>query len=186
MNRLFLSVALSLLTASAWAADPVVNTATSEIGFSAKQMGVSMQGRFKQWSAQMRFDPKKPEAGQVGFSIQTASASFGAKETDAELPKPEWFGVARFPTATFQSSAIRGLGGGKFEVRGQLSVKGNVKDIVVPVALSQAGGATTATGSFTIKRLDFKIGEGEWADTSMVANDVVVNFKLAISGMAPL
>ncbi|MBQ0929244.1 YceI family protein [Ideonella alba] len=186
MNRVLIPAVLALFSATALAADPVVNPATSEIGFSAKQMGVAMQGRFKQWTAQMRFDPKKPEAGQVSFAIQTGSASFGAKETDAELPKPEWFGVAKFPTASFQSSAIKGLGGGKFEVAGKLSVKGNVKDIVVPVALTQAGGATTATGSFTIKRLDFKIGEGEWADTSMVANDVVVNFKLAISGMAPL
>lgn len=186
MTRFLIPVALSLLGASALAADPVVNPAASDIAFSAKQMGVSMQGHFKQWTAQMRFDPKKPEAGQVSFAIQTGSASFGAKETDAELPKPEWFGVAKFPTASFQSSAIKGLGGGKFEVAGKLSVKGNVKDIVVPVALSQTGGTTTATGAFTIKRLDFKIGEGEWADTSMVANDVVVNFKLAISGMAPL
>ena len=44
----------------------------------------------------------------------------------------------------------------------------------------------SATGTFTIKRLDFKIGEGEWADTSMVANDVQVKFKLAVTGVAPL
>ena len=51
---------------------------------------------------------------------------------------------------------------------------------------SPAGPASTAVGSFTLKRLDFKIGDGEWADTSMVANDVTVKFKLALSGMAPL
>jgi polyisoprenoid-binding protein YceI len=189
MSRFLLTTALALLSAAAstaWAADPVVNPAASEIAFTARQMGVPLEGRFKQWAAQMRFDPKHPEAGQVAFSIQTGSASVGAKETDAELPKPEWFGVAKFPAASFQSSAIKGLGGGRFEVSGKLSVKGSVRDIVVPVALTQAGGATTATGSFTIKRLDFRIGEGEWADTSMVANDVVVKFKLAISGMAPL
>jgi hypothetical protein len=57
---------------------------------------------------------------------------------------------------------------------------------VVPVTLTQAGGTTTATGAFAIKRLEFKIGEGEWADTSMVANDVQVKFKLAVTGVAPL
>ncbi|OYU92416.1 MAG: polyisoprenoid-binding protein, partial [Burkholderiales bacterium PBB5] len=45
---------------------------------------------------------------------------------------------------------------------------------------------STATGSFALKRLAFKIGEGEWADTSMVADDVTVKFKLALTGMAPL
>ena len=187
MKHLFATALIAAAaTPLAWAADPVVNPAASEIGFTAKQMGVPMEGRFKQWSAQLAFDPKKPETGKVAFTIQTGSASFGAKETDAELPKAEWFSVAKFPTASFQSSAIKGLGGGKFEVTGKLTFKGSSKDIVVPVALSQSGANTTASGSFTLKRLDFKIGEGDWTDTSMVANEVQVKFKLAITGMGPL
>ena len=96
------------------------------------------------------------------------------------------FNVAKFPQATFQSSAIKALGGGKFEVYGALLIKGASQPVVVPVSVTQAGTGSTATGNFVIKRLDFKIGEGEWADTSMVANDVQVKFKLALSGMAPL
>jgi polyisoprenoid-binding protein YceI len=56
----------------------------------------------------------------------------------------------------------------------------------VPVALAQAGGTTTASGAFVIKRLDFKIGDGDWKDTSMVANDVQVKFKLALTGVGAL
>ena len=160
--------------------------AQSEIGFVSKQMGVPVEGKFKQWTAAISFDPKKPEAGKVGFTIQTGSASFGSAETDAEVPKAAWFNAAKFPQASFQSSSIKALGGGKFEVRGALLIKGDTHPVVVPVSLVQTGAASTATGSFTIKRLDFKIGDGEWADTSMVANDVTVKFKLALSGMAPL
>ena len=160
--------------------------AQSEIAFVSKQMGVPVEGRFKQFSAAVAFDPKKPEAAKISFTIQTGSASFGAAETDAEVPKPAWFNVAKFPTASFQSTAVKALGGGKFEVRGALNIKGASHDVVVPVAVTQAGTASTAVGSFTLKRLDFKIGDGEWADTSMVANDVTVKFKLALSGMAPL
>ena len=160
--------------------------AQSEIAFVSKQMGVPVEGRFKQFSAAVAFDPKKPEAARIGFTIQSGSASFGAAETDAEVPKPAWFNVAKFPTASFQSSAVKALGGGRFEVRGALSIKGASQEVLVPVTVSQAGAASTAVGSFVIKRLDFKIGDGEWADTSMVANDVTVKFKLALSGMAPL
>ena len=102
------------------------------------------------------------------------------------MPKAVWFNAAAFPKATFQSSAMKALGGGKFEVAGKLAIKGSTRDVVVPVALAQSGGMTTATGAFTIKRLDFKIGDGEWADTSMVANDVQVKFKLTVTGIAPL
>ena len=160
--------------------------AQSEISFVSKQMGVPVEGRFKQFTAQMSFDPKKPDAAKIAFTIQTGSASFGAAETDAEVPKAAWFNVAKFPQASFQSSSVKALGGGKFEVSGTLAIKGNTQAVVVPVTITQAGAASTAAGSFLIKRLDFKIGEGEWADTSMVANDVQVKFKLALSGMAPL
>jgi polyisoprenoid-binding protein YceI len=54
------------------------------------------------------------------------------------------------------------------------------------VQLSQAGASSTASGAFTIKRLEFKVGEGEWADTSMLANDVQVRFKLVLTGVPAL
>ena len=185
MTRCFVPAALALLIAGPALAQQVV-PAQSEIGFVSKQMGVPVEGKFKQWTAKIAFDPKKAEAGSVAFTLQTGSASFGAAETDAEVPKAEWFNVAKFPQASFASSAIKALGGGKFEVRGKLAIKGATQDVVVPVIVTQTGAASTATGSFVIKRLDFKIGEGEWADTSMVANDVTVKFKLALTGMAPL
>jgi polyisoprenoid-binding protein YceI len=102
------------------------------------------------------------------------------------VPKATWFNVAKFPTATFASTAIKAKGGGKFDVAGKLSIKGTTKDIVVPIAVTQAGPATTATGAFTIKRNDYKIGEGEWTDTSMLADEVLVKFKIVLSGVAPL
>ena len=185
MTRCFVPAALALLIAGPALAQQVV-PAQSEIGFVSKQMGVPVEGKFKQWTARIAFDPKKAEAGSVAFTLQTGSASFGAAETDAEVPKAEWFNVAKFPQASFASSAIKALGGGKFEVRGKLAIKGATQDVVVPVTVTQSGAASTATGSFVIKRLDFKIGEGDWADTSMVANDVTVKFKLALTGMAPL
>lgn len=160
--------------------------AGSEIAFVTRQMGVPVEGKFRKFDAQLSFDPKKPEATKVSFTIDTGSAGFGSPETDAEVPKAVWFNVPKFPQATFQSTAVKATGPGKLEVAGKLSLKGTVRDVVVPVALAQAGGTTTATGSFTVKRLDFKIGEGEWADTSMVANDVQVKFKLSVSGVAAL
>lgn len=186
-RRLAPFAALSLAASLAAAQGPQqIVPAQSEIGFTSKQMGVPVDGKFRKWDAQMSFDPKKLDASRVAFTIDTGSASFGSPETDAEVPKAAWFNVAKFPQASFQSSAIKAVGANRYEVAGKLNIKGSVRDVVVPVALAQAGNVTTATGAFTIKRLDFKIGEGEWADTSMVANDVQVKFKLAVTGIAPL
>ena len=187
-----LTAAWTLLIAGPAMAQQVV-PAQSEIGFVSKQMGVPVEGRFKQWTAKIAFDPKKAEAASVAFTIQTGSASFGAAEIDGEVPKAEWFNAAKFPQASFASSAIKPLGGGRFELRGKLAIKGATQDVVVPVTLIQttgaagtAGAASAAVGNFVIKRLDFKIGDGDWADTSMVASDVTVKFQRALTGMAPL
>lgn len=194
MNTRFNTFSTAALAAAAFlvlASQPALaqqklDAAKSEMVFVSKQMGVPVEGKFRKFDAQVAFDPKKPEAGKVSFTIDTGSASFGSPETDAEVVKPVWLGVAKFPQATFQSSAIKALGGGKFEVAGKLTIKGSTQNVTVPVALAQAGGTTTATGAFALKRLEFKIGEGEWADTSMVANDVQVKFKLLLSGVPAL
>ena len=174
--------ALLMATSAAHAQQTVV-PAQSEIGFVSKQMGVPVEGKFKKFDAQVSFDPAKLATSKVAFTIDTASATLGVKETDVELPKAVWFNVPKFPQATFQSSAIKSVGGGKYEVAGKLSIKGASQDVVVPVTLTQSGATTTAAGSFAIKRLTFKIGENEWADTSMVADDVQVKFKLALTGV---
>lgn len=160
--------------------------AQSEVAFTTRQMGVPVEGKFSKFSAQITLDPKKPEAGSVNLAIDTGSARFGSPEVDAELPKPAWLSAAKFPQATFQSSSIKAAGPGKFEVAGKLTIKGFTQELTIPVQVAQSGAASTATGTFTLKRLAFKIGEGEWADTSMVANDVVVRFKLALAGLAAL
>ena len=160
--------------------------AQSEIAFTSRQMGVPVDGKFKKFDAQVAFDPKKADAAKIGLTIDLTSVSLGASETEAEVVKPDWFNTKAFPQATFQSTAVKAVGGGKFEVTGKLAIKGASKDIVVPVTLAQSGPTTTATGAFTIKRLDYNIGEGDWKDTSMVANDVQVKFKLALTGVAPL
>lgn len=155
----------------------------SEMLFVSKQMGVPVEGRFQKFDAQLRFDPQRPEASQVRLTVDMASATLGVKEVDAELPKPVWFGVAKFPQASFESTAIQRVKPGQYEVKGKLSIKGATQELTVPVTFSQADASTTAVGSFVIKRLSFKIGDNEWADTSMVADEVQIKFKLNLSGM---
>ncbi len=183
MMKLFVILA-SLLAAASVNAQQKLIPAQSEITFVAKQMGVPLDGKFGKFDAQVAFDPKKPEAGRIAFTIDLGSASVGDAETVRELKKPDWFSVVKFPNATFTSTTIKSAGPGKFEVTGNLSIKGNSKPVTIPVTLAPAvAGVAVAQGSFLLKRVDFKIGEGDWADVSIVANDVTVKFKLALSGL---
>ena len=185
VSRIVLASAV-LLSAHAALAQQQLVPAQSEVQFTARQMGVPLDGHFKKFSAQVAFDPAKLATSKITFTVDTGSATLGSRETDAELPKPAWFNVPKFPQAQFQSTSIRALGGGKFDVAGTLTIKGNTQNVSMPVTLTQAGATTTATGALPIKRLAFKIGENEWADTSMVADDVQVKFKLALTGVGKL
>lgn len=160
--------------------------AQSQITFVSKQMGVPVDGSFKRFDAALSFDPKKPETSKINFTLDLNSIVIGDDNTIAEVKKPGWFDAVKFPNATFASSSIKAVGAGKFEVAGMLSIKGKAQAITVPITLTQQGGNTNATGAFTIKRLDFKIGDGEWNDVSLVANEVVVKLKLALTGVGPL
>jgi polyisoprenoid-binding protein YceI len=187
--RALWAAALTLAAAAAaGGAEPMAQLAPghSQIGFVSKQMGVPVEGQFRKFDAQIAFDPKKPEGGTVALQVDMASATLGVPQSDAELPKAPWFDTARFPKASFQSSAIKGLGGGRFDIAGRLTIKGHTQELVVPVTITQSADRSTATGSFTIQRLAFKVGEGEWTDTSMVGDEVQVRFKLVLTGLRPL
>ncbi len=189
MRLSVLSSALALaavVTALPAQAQQKLVPAQSEIAFLTRQMGVPVDGRFRKFDAQVTFDPKQPAAARISFTIDLGSAAIGTAETEAELLKPDWFDTRKFPQATFVSTAVRQAGAGKLEVAGMLSIKGSSQPVTVPVLLAQAGGVTTAIGSFTLKRLDFRIGDGEWKDASVVANEVQVRFKLTLTGVAGL
>jgi len=177
MKRLFpaLLFAAALLPAHAATLQPE----KSDLSFTFKQMGVPVDGKFKKFEAQLDFDAKKPEAGKIAFTVDLGSVSLGDESFDTEVGKAPWFDTKRNGKATFVSSGIKATGPGKYDVAGKLTIKGASRDVVVPITLN--GGV--ASGSVAIKRLDFKIGDGEWADTSMVANDVTVKFKLAFTGI---
>lgn len=172
------------------AAAQTVQPAGSEIQFVSRQMGVPVEGQFKKWTAQVQFDPKVPQAAKISFTIDMGSATLGIKETDAELVKADWFHTVKFPQAQFQSTSVKSVAPGRFDITGNLTIKGATQSVTVPVALTQTGtGAqrlTQAQGQFSMKRLAFKIGEGAWSDTSMVADDVQVRFKLILTGIAAL
>jgi polyisoprenoid-binding protein YceI len=176
-------LALGLMTSAVHADQKLIPT-QSDIVFVSKQMGVPVEGHFKKFDAQVAFDPAKPEAAKINLSVEVGSGSMGDPIVDDELKKPGWFGAAKFPQATFQSTSVKALGGGKFDVTGNLVLRGVTQTLKFPVTLTANGATTLASGVVPIKRNAFHIGDGEWSDTSLVADEVQIKFKFALSGVA--
>jgi len=154
----------------------------SQISFVSKQMGVAVDGRFKKFDAKITVDPAKPEAGKAQLDIELASIDTGSGEADSEVKGKKWFNTAAFPKASFVSSQVRALGGGRYEALGKLTIKGSTRDVAAPFTFKQEGNAGVFDGAFTLKRLDYAIGEGEWADTSTVANEIQIKFHVVALG----
>lgn len=158
--------------------------AQSEVRFTAKQMGVPMQGMFTQLRGSVQWNAAKPEASHIRLEIPVASATVGSPEMDDELPKATWFAASQFPAAVFESSAVRALGGNRFEVAGTLSIKGvslpvKTQATVLPNPADK-GATSKATGSLDIARLAYKIGQGSWGDTSVVADPVSIQYSIRL------
>jgi polyisoprenoid-binding protein YceI len=183
--RYIRSVALLSLAAAALAS-PVAGAQDvlvdkSEIRFVAKQLGVNVEGRFRKWKANVAFLPADLTKSKAEFDIDLASIDLASEDSEREIRGGLWFDTAKFPVAHFSSTAIRDLGGDKYEIAGALTLKGVRRDIVVPIALKKdASGNRVAEGSFTLMRLDFNIGTGMWSDTKTVTNDVVVRVRIVL------
>jgi len=158
--------------------------AQSQIGFVTHQMGVPVAGNFSRFDAQVEFDAAHPERGRFVIGVDLGSVVLPTSDAMREVVKPGWFDAAHFPRAEFASRSVQAVKPGQYEVAGRLTIKGRGVDVVVPVRLERSGPLTVASGSLGVKRLSFAIGDGEWSDTSLVADEVEITFRLALSGLA--
>ena len=179
MNKKYLIPAALLGVALAAGAIPLkADLAHSSVAAVFKQMNVPVEAKFKKFSAQVDYDAARPENGKASVDIDTASLDLGDAEMNKEVAKKDWFNSAQFPKATFTSSSIKPNGAGKLTVAGKLAIKGKTLDVSFPLSVKAEGGKQVFEGTLPIKRLAFNIGEGEWKDTSMVADDVVIKFRV--------
>jgi len=154
----------------------------SAISFEFRQMGVPVKGGFKRFAAQLAFDPARPEAASAQIEVDLASIDAGSAEADEESAGKLWFNRSAYPKAMFVSRQVRALGNNRFEMLGTLMLKGKSRDMSVPVTFTPGKNAALFDGVFILKRLEFGIGEGMWADVATVANDVQVKFRIAATG----
>ncbi len=182
MKKLFAAIVLASLIPAAHAIEyTTVQPAKSAVKFTYTQMGVAVDGKFSRFSSQLNFDPAKPTAAKASFDVELGSVDTGAPEGDEEVAGKAWFNTKAFPTARFVSSSVKALGGNRYEVAGQLTIKGKSQPVIVPATFTTQGNTGVFEGSFTIRRADFSIGEGSWAKFDIVANDVQIKFHIAAS-----
>lgn len=179
-SRLVTVAGALLLQTAAPAAAQTVLYDKSRISCVSRQENVPVEAEFRKFTAQIAFDAAKPETSKAQIEIDVDSFDIGFADFNVEAKSKSWFDVRTFPRATFVSRSIRALGGGQFEARGPLAIKGRTTDIVAPFTYKEDAGTGVFNGAFTIKRLLYNIGEGVWKDTDTVADDVQIKFRIVV------
>jgi polyisoprenoid-binding protein YceI len=177
-STLAASLALSVLSLPVLAAP--IDASLSEVKATFKQFNVPVSGNFRKFAGDVQFDPAKPADTKATLSVDTASYDLGDPEYNKEVAGKDWFDSKNHPSATFVLTGVT-TSGSNLQATGNLTLRGIKKTLKFPVKIQTAGGKHTFTGKTQIKRLEYRVGaDGEWGDTSLVADEVMIDFKLVL------
>ena len=185
MKSFCIAAALSVLMpfaaqAGTWHADGK----TSTLAFSGTSQGARFEGRFKDFDATIVFDPAQLATSRIDVQINLGSADTANAERDDTIRGADFFDIARTPLATYTATHFRRLGGNRYAADGVLNLRGISKTVTLQFAWA-AGTTPALIGDAIVNRLDFKVGSGEWADTSQIGNAVKVKTSLKLSAAVP-
>ena len=184
------SLVLLLCVSSAAIAAPwSVDKDTSKIEYTYNWSGAEAGGDFGVFEAEIDFAKEDLANSKVRVVIDMSSVSAAYSQVPAELVKPDWFDVDQFPKAVFESTAFEKTEDGSYIANGSLTLKGITQpsllrfqfDSYGPVPGQPDALQAVMTGQTTISRTAHNVGQGSWAATDTLADDVTVSVSITAS-----
>lgn len=152
----------------------------SQLSFTATQNNAPVTGQFKTFTAAIFFDLNKLKDSHVDIVIDMNSLEVSYPSLKTTLAEPEWFDIKLFPKAEFKATRFANVGPNSYTAMGTL----RIRDKTIPTTLRFTATQPSldkaiVEGQTVIKRSAFRIGQGEWANTDEIKDDVTVHFKLS-------
>jgi polyisoprenoid-binding protein YceI len=138
----------------------------TQVNFAVSHMGITpFSGTFSQASGSLTIDPANPETAKVSIVVPIASVMTTSAKLNEELVSPDWFDAAKFPTATFVSTAVHVRGQGA-AIEGSLTLHGVTRPVTIYTRLfgsavnpmSKAPSVGFVARTF-VKRSDFGVSK---------------------------
>ncbi|TVV71310.1 YceI family protein [Sphingomonas solaris] len=163
----------SRVTAGTYAVDPN----HTQVVFTVDHLGFnSYWGIFGGATGTLVLDPAKPNAATVSIEVPMSGLVTTSAALNEHLAKPDFFDVAKFPTATFRSTSVT-VRGTTAKIAGNLTLHGVTKPIVLDAKFTGAG----------LGPMDKKANVGFEATTSVKRSDFGVSYGTAlVSDVVPL
>lgn len=164
---------------SASAAD-YVQTDGSALTFTGSYQGEAFHGQFPGFQTRLRFDPDKLADARLDVTIPLARATTRNADYDGEMRGSAFFDSAAFPQARYTATRFRALGENRYAADGTLTLRGVGKSVTLTFTWTP-GDKPTLVGGAVVKRLDFGVGSGDWADTGLIPNEIKVGTKVVFA-----
>ena len=171
-------VGLLFAALPAFAAD-YVQAPGSTLIFASNYQGETFTGRFGGFNTTVSFDPANLATSKLDVTIQLAGSKTGNDDRDSTLADTDFFNVGKFAQARYTASKFRALGGNQYAADGTLSLRGVSKPVTLTFTWTP-GAQPVLAGKATVKRLDFGVGGGDWADTATIPNEVAISTKVVL------
>ena len=168
----------ALLSAPAWATD-YVQVAGSSLVFAGTYQGEVFTGRFPGFDTRLSFDPNQLATSSLRVSIPLSTATTANSDYDGEMRGKSFFNAAQFPTAQYNATTFSKLGDNRYAADGTLSLHGVSKPVTLQFTWTP-GAHPVLAGKATVRRLDFGIGSGDWADTSLIPDDIAISTRVVL------
>lgn len=154
------------------------DAADGEVTFRVMQSGAPYTGNFRRFEGVVCF--AHGHLTRINATLDPSSVDTGLPELDAGLKAKDFFDVLEFPRVTFASSSVQPQGDAQL-TRGTLEIKGNRREVEVPLRSQQQGDKMSISGSFTLDRLQYGIGTGDWTNTKWLGAEVRLDIKATLS-----
>jgi polyisoprenoid-binding protein YceI len=136
----------------------IIDKAHSQINFVAEARFLSAHGFFDKWEAEVSLDAEKIENSSVKITIDAASINTRVQRRDDHLRSRDFFDAAQYPTITFVSKRILKAAEKKYNVSGDLTMRGVTKELTVPLTVVfYENNRGRFKGTFEINRKDYGI-----------------------------
>jgi polyisoprenoid-binding protein YceI len=155
-----------------------VDKEASRLTFRGVMDGIPFDGVFRDWDAQIAFDPKNLKASRATITVNTGSALTGQPIKDQALPNSEWLSTTRFPTATLVTRQIVQTGPGRYLATVDVRIRGIAWRTTVPFVVSIGRDSGRMQSTLTLDRRTFGIGEGPFKSPPPVAPAVQVTMRM--------
>ena len=176
-SKIYVFLIVGMIITNLYAQDIPKENIESNISFNIRSFGIDIDGSFQESVVELEMDTLAVEQAFISVKIRVSSIETGISKRDKHLLKEKYFWQSKYPYILFETSSIEKSGDDAYVAKGQINMKGTIKNISIPFKWISTERGSSVHAEFELNRLEFNIGDKSWAMSESVKINVSFNLK---------